>query len=164
METPTSSITARQEILAQWQAPILHKHERSQRWYAIAGGVVLLCAVYGILTGAWSFSLVALLSAAVYYIMRDHVPPLKTMILSDKGVFLEQNFTRWEELQGFWFLVTPEYTELHFVPLQKHSSDIMIQTGGQDINDLRVLIGTHIPELKDKQESFLDALLRTAKL
>jgi hypothetical protein len=163
--TDTQTFSApEQQILASWQAPVIPKHDRTKRWYTIGGAVVLLCSVYGIISGSWPFTIVALLCGAMYYLMRDHVPPLKTITITDGGVFLEEIFTRWEDLTGFWMMQTRDYTELHFIPKMKRRSDIMIQTGNQNISDLRVLIGSHIPELTDKQESFLDALIRTAKL
>ncbi len=153
-----------QIILATWQAPVLPTHDRSHRWYVIGGVVVLTGAVYGIVSGSWPFTIVILLCGAMYYLMRDHVPPLKTITLSDRGVLLEQSFTRWEDIAGFWFLETPHYTEVHFVPKVKRRSDILIQTNGQDLTALRLLISPYSSELKDKQEGLLDAFIRTAKL
>lgn len=153
-----------QQILASWQASVLPRHERSQRWYAIGGAVVLIGAAYGIFTGSWPFTVVVILCGAMYYLTRDHIPPLKTITILNTGVLLEQTFTRWEELSGFWILQAPEYTELHFVPLQKRRSDIVIQTNNQNINDLRLLIGQYISELTDKRESLLDTFIRLIKL
>ncbi|UPA22174.1 hypothetical protein K8942_03880 [Candidatus Peribacteria bacterium] len=153
-----------QTTLTSWQAPVLPRHERTKQWYIVGGVAVLIGAVYGILTGSWPFTIVILLCGAMYYLMRDHVPPLKTMTLTTGGVLLEKSFTRWEDLAGFWILETPGYTEIHFVPKAKRSSDILIQTNGQDLTQLRMLIGPYISELKDKKESLLDALVRTAKL
>ncbi len=160
-ETPADT---QQKVLGSWQAPVLPRHERSARWYAIGGAVVVIAAAYGIFIESWPFAIVALLCGAMYYLMRDHVPPLKTITLLEGGVLLEQAFTRWEELKGFWILETPGYTELHFVHTQKRTSDIVIQTSGQNLSDLRVLIGTYIPELTDKKEGLLDTFIRIIKL
>lgn len=130
----------------------------------IGGGIVLAGAVYGILSGSWTFTIVILLCGAMYYLIRDHVPPLKTITLTDRGVLLEDAFTRWEDIQGFWFLETPAYTEMHFVPKTKGRPDILIQTNDQDLTALRMLLSPYSAELKDKQESLLDAFIRTAKL
>lgn len=156
--------TEEQQVLATWQAPILPKHERSKRWYAIAGGLLIAAAAYGILTGSWPLTIVCLLSGAMYYLIRDHVPPLKVIVITDRGVLLEEKFTRWEDLNGFWILNTPEYSEVHFVPRLARRSDILIQTGDQNLENLRITIASHIPELMDKHEHFLDVLVRTAKL
>jgi hypothetical protein len=164
MPDTQTTIAVNPQVLASWQARVLPMNDRSPRWYLIGGITVLILAAYGILTGSWSFTVVMLLCGAMYYLMRDHVPPLKTITITEKGVQIEQAFVRWDELAGFWFLDTPTYTEVHFVPQKKNKSDVLIQTGSQNLADLRVLISTYIPELTDKKESFLDALLRTAKL
>ncbi len=164
MEDISPIQTEEQQVLATWQAPILPRHERSKRWYAIGGTAVVACAAYGIVTGSWTLTVVSLLCGAMYYLVRDHVPPLKTVVITDKGVLLEEKFTRWEDVSGFWILNTPEYSELHFVPKLARRSDILIQTGDRNLEDLRIAIGSHIPEFTDKRESFLDALIRTAKL
>lgn len=153
-----------QTLLASWKAPVLPNHERTTRWYTVGGVMVLIGVVYGIITGSWPLAIVILLCGAMYYLMRDHVPPEKTITLTSGGVLLEQAFTRWEDLAGFWILETPGYNEIHFVPKAKRASDILIQTGAQDLTQLRMLIAPYISELKDKKESFLDALARTAKL
>lgn len=155
---------ADEQVLVTWQAPVLPTHERGRRWYTIGGAVVLGGAAYGILTGSWPFAIVALLCGAMYYLVRDHVPSLKTITLSDSGVMLEKTFTRWDDLKGFWLLETAEYTELHFTQKAPLRSDIVIQTGSQDNGQLRILLSAKIPELKEKRETFLDAFIRTAKL
>lgn len=162
-DTPLSS-TQEQTVLATWDAPILPRHERSRKWYMWGGGIVVAGAVYGILIGSWALTLVIVLCGAMYYLLRDHVPPSKTIVITNNGVLLEEVFTRWEDMKGFWILQTPGYTELHFVPVSKRRSDILIQTGEQNIEQLRMLIGTHISELTDKHENVLDAFIRIAKL
>lgn len=165
LDVPAPQIAPEEpQILAGWEAPVLPRHERSKKWYTVNGIVVLVFAAYGILSGSWPFAIVVLLCGAMYYLMRDHVPSLQTIIITDKGVQLGETFTRWEDLSGFWLLETPLYTELHFIPVLKRRGEMLIQTGDQNNENLRQLIGARIPELTDKREGFLDALLRTAKL
>ncbi len=153
-----------QKILLTWQAQVQPHFDRSKQWYQVAGGCVLAVAAYGIITKSWSLTIVTLLCGAMYYLIRDHVPAVKTITLMEGGVKLEEKFVSWENLAGFWFLQTPDYTELHFVPKTAKQSEFHIQTGTQDISGLRMLIGNHIPELADKKENLLDAFTRIAKL
>ena len=164
MEDTNTSTSDEQRVLMTWQASVIPKHTRTKRWYTIAGIIVLIFAAYGIITASWAFTIVVILCAGMYYLIRDHVPPLKTITLTNKGAQLEDKFIRWQDISGFWILSTPEYSELHFVPKIARKSDIIIQTGDQDLQTLHTTIGSFIPELTEKRESFLDALLRTAKL
>ena len=46
------------EVLLQWQAPTIVRHERSKRWYIVAGVFAAVCIAYALWSGAWSFALV----------------------------------------------------------------------------------------------------------
>ncbi len=164
MSTSDLPPTPQPQVLMSWQAPIQAYHERSKRWYTIGGGVVLLGVVYGILTDSWPLSIVILLTGAMYFLLRGHRPPLRQIIITTEGFFLENIFTRFDAFSGFWLLPTPEYTELHFSPKSARSPDIIIQTGATDPAELRAILSECLPELPDKQEGLLDILLRLTKL
>ena len=91
--------------------------QRSRRWYITTGVVVLLAAAYGIFTGSWSFAIVCVLAGGMYSLIHDHQPSPISIALYDSGVMFNGDFIRWDQLQGFWFLRTPSYTELRLVPL-----------------------------------------------
>lgn len=150
--------------LATWEAPIHPRHNRTARWYVVAGGVVLGCAAYGIITGAWSVTIVSLLCGALYYLVRDHESAAEKITLTDEGVLLQNNFTRWEDLEGFWFLLTKEYVEMHITRKNPRQNDIVIQTGSQSIPALRLTLGKFLSEHSDRRESLLDFIARFCKL
>ena len=156
--------SSKTEILLSWKAPSIPVHQRTQRWYMTGGGVVVLGVVYGIYSNSWPFAIVMVLCGAMYFLLRGHQPPLKQCAITEQGVLLDSAFTRWDELSGFWFLPTPDYIELHFVPLAKRTADSVIQTGGMNIEMLRLMLASKIPELHEKRESFLDAFVRFCKL
>ena len=147
-----------------WNAPSQPAFKRSAQWYAIGGVIVLVLAGYGIMTGSWPFAIVMVLLGAMYYILRDHVPPQKSIALTNKGVQLGETFTRWEDIEGFWLLETPDYTELHVVHRDKKKFDLIIQTGTQNVQAIRTALGQLSTELTDRQERFVDMLIRICKL
>lgn len=147
-----------------WTAPKLPHVERSHRWYSVAGSIVVGIAAYGILTGAWTVSLVAILCGVLYVLLRGHVPADSTITLSETGVLLDQAQRRWDELQGFWILPLPTYTEIHFTPKRSFTPELIIQTGNMDVTTLREFLHPHLPELAERQESILDTFIRICKL
>ncbi|HVW66784.1 MAG TPA: hypothetical protein VHA78_03565 [Candidatus Peribacteraceae bacterium] len=151
-------------VLMSWQAPSRPHVDHSRRWYTVSGTLLVIGAVYGILTGSWSLTIVLVLSGMMYFLLRNHVPPLKSISITDKGVLFEQRFVSWTDLAGFWILETPGYCELHIVPKKPRQPEMVILTGAMNLEQLRVTIAPHIPELLDKRESFLDALIRITKL
>lgn len=151
------------DILA-WQAPRSPNHERSSSWYAVGGGIVITCAVYGLITGAWTLAIVSVLCGAVYFLVRDHRFPDISCAMNDKGVQIGETFMPWTAVKGFWFIQTPTYNELHFVPKSKRMPDLIIQTGTTPLLTIRSFLAGKTEELHDKQESFIDILLRITKL
>lgn len=148
--------------LLSWEAPIVRHHERSKRWYAVGGVTVLLLAVYGILTGAWTFSIVILLIGGVGFLLRGERPPEKHVAITASGITYGENFTRYGDLQSFGLLQTPGHLELHFTK-KNRGKGICIQAGMQDPVRLREVVSQFLPE-EEKTENVLDMFCRICKL
>lgn len=147
-----------------WQAPRVHNHERSPTWYLIGGIAVIACTVFGVLTGAWSLAIVCILCGALYFLVRDHQFPDISCTLTSTGVNMGETYMSWEQVKGYWFIVTPTYTELHIVPLAARMPDLVIQTGSIPIMDIRAFLSGKTKEMHEKQERIFDILLRLSKL
>ncbi len=163
MDTQTP-LPPQNETLLQWSAPMRSNHERSHRWYVIGGTVVVACAAYGILTGAWTFAVVAVLCAAMYVLLHGHEPEAHTMSIGEAGVTFDGVFTRWEDFAGYWFNITREYTEFRLTRKGRRKTDMLIHLGTLDPNAVREIIGGRLGELADKKESLIDAITRICKL
>ncbi len=149
--------------LLSWEAPTHHSFERSTKWYLVAGGIVAIVAIVAVLTGNWSLALVSILAAGLYFLVRDHRFPNEKIELNEQGVRIGDAFAAWTELQGYWFLYTNDYTEVHFVPTAR-KPDLKIQTGTTNDAAIRQAIATRIPELFDKKEHLVDAFIRICRL
>jgi hypothetical protein len=164
-QSPAPHITpAAPEVLLGWQATSIPVHERSNRWYAISGTILLLGIGYGILSGAWSFSIVLLLCGAMYFLLRNHVPQTKSILIAREGVILDGDFTRYEDLAQFWIIETPHYHELHIASRSRRRGEIVIQTGETAPAVIRATLGQFLEEAKEKRESLIDILIRLCKL
>lgn len=160
MDTPTST----EEALVTWSAPITPHYHRTMRWYVIAFIIIALCVTYGILNDSLPFAAVAILVGIVYALLHRHAPPDRTITFTALGVTLKSRSLAWTELKGFWLLRTPDYTELHLIPSAPRSADLIIQTGMQNIETLRALLQTRLPELTDRKERMIDTFIRICKL
>lgn len=150
--------------LLSWSAPSIRVHKRSHQWYKVGGIIVIVGAAYGILFGSWTLSLILLLTGGMYYLLRGAAAPSKLISCTKEGVVFEDSFTRWEDLEGFWMIHTPEFSELHLTPKEKTRTPIVIQTGTIDPLMIKSIIGQFIPEQTEKVESLLDVLARILKL
>jgi hypothetical protein len=162
-DAAASGQTPNTRPLLEWKAPSSAHHIRSERWYAIGGAAVIAMAAYGIITGAWTFTVVILLCGAMYMLLRGHAPPLKSIAMWEHGFLYERTFIRWEDIAGFWFIHAPDFSELH---LQKKTDDqtIMIHVRDVDFGELRAFLSHFAPEITDKKERLLDIIIRICKL
>ena len=162
MNTHTPIQLESQPVLA-WNAPRRPDVQRTKRWYTTLGVIVFIVAAYGIFTNSWMLAIVSILAGGMYVLIHDHRPPTSTLELFDSGIRLDGDFIRWDQLAGFWFLQTHDFTELRFVSRTLHKK-LVIQTGTQDIAQLRMILGQRLPELTQMKEGLLDILLRVCKL
>lgn len=147
-----------------WEALTVPNHERTKGWYLRGGIATLILAAWGIVTGAWSFSLVLLLIGGIYFLLRSHSPTPKRITIEDRGVTFDGTFTPWTSLQSFWIIRTPTYSELHIRPKSIRQPALIIQTGFTDLNILRKTLSAFLPEDSNREEGFIDMIIRICKL
>src|SRR3989344_6428363 len=150
-------------ILA-WAAPALPVHERSKGWYIKGGVIALLLIAWGIISGSWTFSVVIVLCAGLYFLIRSHTPEAKPFIIAYQGVSFDGIFTQWDNLKNFRLLQTPTYTELTITQKARRSPTIHIQTGMVDPQLIRMALSQFLPEDSDHEEGLLDIIIRICKL
>ena len=149
--------------LLMWTAPTKVIQERGRQWYLIGGIIVIVGASYGILTGSWSFAVVALLCGAVYVLLHGHVPAPSTIALTEYGIYFQGYFTSYNDLKSFWLFSTPLATELH-IARKGRGKEITILTGGMDPALIQGILSRFVPEDSDRNEHLLDAFIRICKL
>lgn len=164
MDTPTP-VTQEPVAPLQWSAYLHPEHERSHRWYIIGGLFVTLCILYGVFFyGGWSFALVMLLIAGMYFMLRRAPPAVGTIQLEDKGFTLSGQFTNYKDCTSFWFIKLPDYTELHIRKKRSVIPEAVIQTGPIAIPEIRAFLSQKLPEKEDQQERLIDRVIRLCKL
>ncbi len=156
-------ITLESKPVLSWTALARPRVERTKRWYVTAGVVACAVVAYALFTGAWTLAIVTVIAGAMYPLVHDHRPPSASIALHDSGILFNDDFVRWDQLAGFWFLTTPAYTELRFVP-RAGGKRMAIHTGTLDPANLRMILGQRLPELKHKRESLIDIFIRVCKL
>src|SRR5689334_12039685 len=89
---PDTQTSPAEHVLLNWKAPIQPAFERSSTWYVVAGLIIVAVATYGILSGAWTLTLVSILTAAVYFLVRNHRLPDANVALTDIGIQVNDKF------------------------------------------------------------------------
>jgi hypothetical protein len=153
------------EVLLQWQAPTIVRHERTKRWYVVAGVFAALCVAYALWSGAWSFALVIAAIVLSYFVSHrsSHVPEVQVAITKN-GVLYNGTFTRWNNITCFWLLSFPGWKELHIQKTQGLLREITVQLGDITVPDIRALLSQYTQEHPDQKERLLDRIIRLCKL
>ena len=147
-----------------WSAPSHHNHERSARWYLIGGCLILAIAIYGIIIGAWTVTIVSLLVGGTYFLTRREETPVKTIRIEREGVTFQDDFTPWGQCKEFWVVQTPLFNELHILRDARVRREIRLQTATIDVTLLRSILSQFLPMRTDQREHIVDVLIRLCKL
>jgi hypothetical protein len=150
--------------LLEWQAPARLDHDRSERWYVVAG---LLCAtliVYSVLTGAWSLAVTFGMLGGLAYITRNVKHKIHAIKILPTGIDVDGHLTIWSEWKHFWILQGDGYFELHVEPKSSLRPDLVLLTGDTDPFLLRDALGAFIPQIAHKREKIIDAITRYCKI
>lgn len=164
MDQSPLPVQASGRLLLGWNATSIPLHQRGRRWYAVGSGLLLAGIIYGILSGAWSLSIVLVLCGSMYFLLRNHVPQEKTIAFLEDGVRFENDFWKWDDVESFWIIQTPGYNELHVSPKSRRRSDIVIQMPGIDPLLVRELLSKFTQENAEKKETLVDMIIRICKL
>ena len=161
---PPPASSEHNKTLLEWTAPIVAHHERSPRWYLIGSILIIALTIYGILTGAWTMSLLAILLGGLYFLVRHEPPVLQHIEIQEHGFVYGGAFTFWTDCKDFWLIQCPGYTELHIKRKKGLNAETIIQTSIIDPILIRSTLSQYLEIRPDQKERFLDALLRIFKL
>ena len=150
--------------LLEWQAPSRTTHERSHRWYVGASIVTMGFIVYGILTGAWTFSITIAILAGLFFLIRNEKHPVHSVRISEIGIDFDGVLHGWNEFKDFWMLASPDHCELHIENTRSHKADLIVFTGDMNPLVIRDTLLHFLPQNPNKREKLLDAIIRFCKL
>ncbi|MBP9773925.1 MAG: hypothetical protein KBD00_04855 [Candidatus Peribacteraceae bacterium] len=147
----------------EWQAPSQIDHDRSERWYAIAGILAVALIVYGLLTGAWTMSLVIAIAAGLYFLVRNEKHALHSIRILEAGIEYDGKVEVWDAFKNFWILRGITHTQLH-VARKGLKPDIVIFTDSIDAHAIYEALNPHLPHDPEKREKMIDAIIRYCKI
>jgi hypothetical protein len=151
-------------VLLHWRAATQTDHQRSTRWYIVAGVIAGGCIGYGLISGAWSFALVVTLIVGAYAFL--HHAPVATaeMVIAEDGLTYNGIFAPWSNVLDFWFIELPGCTELHVMKKTGGIRELSLQTGDIPVPQLRAVLSRFLTERPDQKERLLDRIIRISKL
>ena len=150
--------------LLEWHAYIHPHYERGKMWFLCAVALIAILFSYSIYTEAWSFSVIIVMSVALYWFMHRHAPKERHIALYDWGFVLDEKEVQWEDCTGYWFLEGPGYHQLHIEHTKRVVGDFVIQTANIHPEEIHKVLDRFLNQMEDKQERLLDTISRICKI
>lgn len=151
-------------VVEQWTGTREIQHERSKNWYVICGTAVVISAAYGIVFHSLLFTVVCVLMAGVYYLMRNVPTTQHTCSVMREGVLYDNQFLRWDDVEGFWGVRAITSFDLHLPTKNKGLKELRIQLQIEQADHVRYVLSQFTTELHDQHEHLLDTIIRICKL
>jgi hypothetical protein len=151
-------------VLLQWSALERPAVKRGRIWYAVIGLSALLAAIWSIVTAAWTFTIVIILSGAMYFQHLKIHAPNRVIAISKEGISVNGTCTPWEICSGFWIYQHGHEYMLHIERNRGWEREITTVIDEHDYRDVATLLSAFLPYLATRRENIFDSIIRICKL
>ncbi|NMC51634.1 hypothetical protein GYA54_02830 [Candidatus Kuenenbacteria bacterium] len=149
-----------------WSFPEHEKHERSRRWYIIAGLIAAFLFVYALLTSNWLFALIIIMVIMVMFINHHSEPRPIEFIIDHEGIKLGEKHYKYKDIKNFWIIYEPPTVKKIFFVFMSNTKPILsIPIGEENPVDIRAFLRQYLEEDLDQEaEPFSEAMGRILKI
>lgn len=155
------------EIFVHWQVPEYEKHEKTRRWYIVAGAIAVLLLAYCIWTANFLFAIIILLAGLITAIHDRNEPVMVDFALTSEGVVLGNKFYDYDEIKEFCVLYKPNFDlkNLYFELDNIVYHRLSIPLYDHDPLEIRNLLARYLKENLDRVDPpFSESLAKLLKL
>lgn len=154
------------DVIFAWGVNEYEKHERTKRWYIIAGllGVALL--LYSVISGNYLFALVVVLFGIILFLQDVQSPMEVGVALTESGVIIGSKFYPFSEFRNYWIIYNPpEVKNIYFATNSLVKHRLQIPLLDNDPRPIRDFLNQFIVEdLEQEQEPLSDRVGRMFKI
>ena len=138
-----------------WEIPEYEKHERSKRWYFVAGTVAIFFALISVITPNWFFDKpnvlflgIVVIGSLILYLNDKTEPNLLQIILADEGIVFGHVFYDYDEIKDFSVLYKPAQDLNHLYIEFKSATKLRLSINlmDQDAIVVRNFLLQYLPE------------------
>ncbi len=154
------------KVLYEWETPEFVSTPRGKIWYLVAGIVLGLLILYGIVSKSITMVLVFLAFAIVFLLLEKREPKTLVVQITDMGIFYHGEFYPFHHINSFWMVYHPPYIRVLYLKIRrgKRLYPLKIELNHENPSTIRKLLMNEIPEIEGAGEPFLDLLIRLLRL
>jgi len=154
----------KEKAVLSWQAPEFIYHTRGPVWFGIAAILVALMIAYAVKTDAVTMAVAFIVLTGVYLISHNRKPQIITFQITNLGLHAGPRLIPYNQIKAFWIIYNDKVRTLKLLTTEKFMTELTLQLGDQDPGEVRRELLREIPEYEGREEHFVDALIRIAKL
>jgi hypothetical protein len=129
------------EILYGWEFSEYEKGHRGKTWYFVMSLIGVILLFYSVWTENFTFALLILLFALVYFLMEWRHPGSVVFVITDIGIGIGRKFYNYSDLEAFWVIYhPPEIKNLYFRFPDARGPRFSIPLEGVDPVEVRELL------------------------
>lgn len=148
-----------------WKAPEYLFFQRSPVWYIVVGVIGLASLIYAVVNRDYVMLITLMTMLAVGAWLSFKKPKTITITLDQRGLSISGVLFPYDTvLKKFWIHYHPPHVKtLNFETTNYLNRDIALELEDEDPIEIRNLLLEHLDEDMDKEETYLDKLLRALK-
>lgn len=108
-------MTKENKTLIEWLVPEYREHNRSRRWYLVAGGILVLLLAFCLFTANFLFALIIIIASIIIILQDKHQAPKIPFAITEGGIALGAQFYDYAKLQSFWLYYEPDEAKTLFL-------------------------------------------------
>ena len=154
-----------ERVLLHWQAPEFIKHDKSIKWFVLAGIAVAALIWYAVQTHSFTMAVAFIVLAGVYGLSHHHEPCTVDVKVTSLGMLVGSKKIPFNQIKAFWIVYhPPKIKTLKLLTTDQMFAELTIQLDGQDPGEVRDFLIKQVPEYEGRGENFIDTLIRITKL
>ena len=152
--------------LVSWEVDEYPHHERSRRWYLIAGAISLALIIYAIMTANFLFALIILMVDIIFILMIFKKPDRLAVVLTNTGMLVGEAYYAYSSMRDFSLLYEPPQIKTLYIDFYSPWRPMLsLPIEETDPNIIREILLNFCEEnLHRNEETLTDILRRLYKL
>ncbi len=154
------------DIVFSWTVPEYEQHDRSQRWYIIAGAIGVGLLLFSVISGNYLFTLIVALFGIILFLQDIQAPMEVFFGITEAGIIIGDIYYPFKDVVNYWIIYNPpEVKNLYFLTNNLLKHRLQVPLLDNDPRPIRDFLNQYIPEDLDREEEPLsDRLGRVLKL
>lgn len=148
--------TEQEEGLYTWQGQERTWLFAGASWYVYGSGVAIVLLLYALITQAWTMAVLVSLLAGVIYIYSQEQAPTMEIVLSNRGVYIGDDFHPYSLIKSCWFSFEKSGSYLVFALVNSPQARVSVSFKADERALLQTILKEYVVIDEFHQDTWLE--------